>query len=261
MYKSRYKHIILLICIFSFSVIANGKNDRQFSTLDYKTVMTRLFETTKFSSIHEALWRPNFEDRMRFMASSDGYCHSGLDTTMNFTIGQVKYATIIFTTYNYQFQHRSECHACAQTLGIAVFKRELNQNWEVIEFTKNFAYFGQWGKLDGKISIVKLGKDRYCLKLKSAIGGGQGEDSGYSEFYNLNNGNVLRKIFSYKYFYSTVGAHGEKKGYTDDKSLKLIPDNNEYNLIEISTKNSHSKVIKKSVFKYSEEAGRYEIIQ
>ncbi len=196
---------------------------------------------------------------MRFPASSDGYCHSGLDTTMYFTIGQVKYATMIFATYEYQDKSRSECHACAPRLGIAIFKKESKQNWEIFEFRKNFTSFGQWGKLDGKMAIVKLGKDKYCLKLKSAIEGGQGYNSGYISFYSLTSYYGLHEIFSYTYFHSTVGAHGEKNGFIDEMSLKLIPDNNEYNLIEISTKNSHSKVIKKSVFKFSDNSERYEV--
>ena len=254
------KSLIHLFFTFFFSTISLAQNERSFKTLDYKSVMSRLFERAKFDSNHEALWRPDFEYAMNMPVSNDGYCHTALDTTMYFAIGKAKYAVMIFATYEYLSEYRVSCHACLPTLGIAIFTKYKGQNWRITRFKKNFTEFGQWGKIDGAISLVKLGKEIYGLNIKSAIGGNQGYVSGYSTFYNLHYISGFQELFSYVYYDSSVSAKGDKEGLTIEKSIKLLPSDNEYYTIEMSTENSCSKEVKKNVYKYTYELGRYDSV-
>jgi hypothetical protein len=198
---------------------------------------------------------------MNMPVSTDGYCHTALDTIMYFSVGGTKFATMIFATYEYLSESRDLCHACSPTLGIAIFTKYKGQNWRITGFKKNFTEFGQWGKIDGKISIINLGKDIYGLNIKSAIGGNQGYVSGYSTYYNLHYISGFHELFSYVYYDSSVSARGDIEGVTIEKSLKLLPSDNEYYTIEVSTKSSQSKLVKKSILKYTSELGRYDPVQ
>jgi hypothetical protein len=223
--------------------------------------MSRLFEKAKFDSKNEVVWQPDYEEVLNMPVSNDGYCHTDLDTTMYFSIGSAQYAVLIFATYKYLTEYRVSCHACSPTLGIALFIQEKGQDWRITQFKKNFTESGQWGKREGKMSIVQLGKEINGLNIESAIGGNQGYVSGYSTYYNLHYLSGFHELFSYVYYDSSVSALGINEGLTIEKTLKLVPSDHEYYNIEISTRNSLSKQVKKSIFKYANQSGRYDPVQ
>lgn len=250
-------NVIVLIFTLFFSSISRAQNEKSFASLGYKTVMSRLFETNVFTSNKEALWKPNYSEMIMMPVSDDGYCHTTMDTIMYFSDMNNKYATIIFATYEYIGDSRPSCHACSPTLGIAIFVNRNGKYWEIAQFEKNLTKCGSWGKKDGNFSIVKMGENRFCLNLKSAIGGNQGYVNGNSSFYTLDEYSRFRKVFSFVYYDSSVGAKVNEQGRIIEKFLKLLSSKDDYYTIELTTKCTNPKFIKKSTYDYSYELGIY----
>jgi len=254
-------NLIVLINLLFFSSFALAQNSRSFTSLDQRTVLSRLFESTKFNSDKEVLWKPNYSESIMMRVSDDGYCHTTLDTIMYFSAMNNKYATIIFSTYQYSGGTRESCHACSPTLGIAIFVNTKGTNWVIAQFEKDFTRCGEWGKNDAYFSIVKMGRDIFCLNIKTGIGGGQGYESGSSSYFSLDEYSKFKNVFSYIYLDSSVGAKGDKLGRVIEKSIKLLRTEDDHYTIELSSKNSHSKLMTKSKYKYSYGLGTYDLVQ
>lgn len=59
------KYKLTLTIFISFiisSFIANGQVEKSFNTLEFKTVMNRLFDRAVFNDKNEAVWMPNYEE-------------------------------------------------------------------------------------------------------------------------------------------------------------------------------------------------------
>lgn len=258
MNKGLLVSVLLVMCCSSVSL---AQTERSFSSLDFYTVMSRLFETDRFDSNKEALWKPNYSERIMMQVSDDGYCHTTVDTIMYFSSMNDKYATILFSTYDYIGGSRTSCHACSPTLGVAIFIKSKGENWKIAQFEKNLVQYGSWGKKDGSFSIVKMGKEFYCLRVKSGIDGNQGYVSGSSSYYLLDEYSHFSRVFFYIYMDSSVGAKGRKLGETTEKSIRLLPSNDDYYTIEMTTKSSHLKLSEKSIFKYFPESQTYNLVK
>lgn len=248
--------IILTLSIF-ISICVFGQNEKSFTTLDYKTVMIHLFDKVTYNARQEALWKPNYAERLNLSVSDDGFCHTVMDTTMYYTSGETKHAVVIFATYEYQSGVKVSCHACAPTLSIATFAKENGEDWQIVQFKKDFVSFGAWGKMLGRLGIEKLGEDFYCLKIQSAIDGNQGYERGITAYYSLNEYERFDEVFSYVYYDSNTGAMEVGKGYTEEMSIKILPAEDSYFGIELSSKRTDRKLIVKKKYKYSEEEQRY----
>lgn len=219
--------------------------------------MSRLFDHPSFNSKQEALWKPNYSERINMPVSDDGFCHTVLDTTLYYTSGNEKQAVLIFATYQYQTGVRTSCHVCSPLLSIATFRQADNKNWSIEQFKKDFIGMGAWGDRLGRLRIEKLGDDFYCLKVQSAVDGNQGYERGITSYYSLNSYDRLDEVFSFVYYDSNEGALEEGKGFTKETTMKLIPTADSYFCIELRTKLSGGKntVIKK--YKFSEDERHY----
>lgn len=239
-----------------FSIFVSGQTEKTFTTLDYKTVMTRLFDITNFNAQHEALWKPNYSERINMLVSDDGFCHTALDTSMYFNSGDIKHAVMIFSTSEYQGGMKASCHACAPTLSMATFTREKDGIWQLVQFKKDFIGFGAWGKRLGRFGIEKLGKDFYCLKAQTGIDSNQGYERGVTTFYSLNGYEQYHEVFSFVYYDSNEGAMEEGKGFTEKITMKTTP-KDDYYIVELSSKRTGRKLEVKKKYTYSEAVGRY----
>lgn len=246
--------LLFLLCL-SLSILK--PDEIIFQKLDYETVISRLFDNATFNSKQEALWKPNFSERINMPVSEDGFCHTVLDTSLYYTSENEKHAMLVFATYKYENGVRTSCHVCSPQLSIATFSQENKKSWRVEEFKKDFIGLGAWGKKQGQLSIEKLGTDFCCLKIKTAIYGNQGYESGITSFYSLNSFDKLNEVFSFVYYESNEGALGDGKGLTKETTIKVIPTDDNYFGIELTTNLSGRKntIIKK--YKYSEDERHY----
>ena len=247
----------VLLFVTWLSLIALNSDESNFQNLDSKTVLSRLFDNPTFNSKQEALWQPNYSERINMPVSDDGFCHTVLDTALYYTSGNEKQAVLIFATYQYQTGVRTSCHVCSPLLSIATFRQEDNKGWSIEQFKKEFIGMGAWGDRLGRLGIEKLGDDFYCLKVQSAVDGNQGYERGITSYYSLNSYDRLNEVFSFVYYDSNEGAMEDGKGYTEETSLKVMPEEDSYFGIELSSKRTDRKLIVKKKYKYSEEEERY----
>lgn len=253
---SSAKILTVAFILFVFDAV-KGQDEKSFTSLDTKTIISRLFDNPTFNSNQEALWKPNYSERINMPVSDDGFCHTVLDTTLYYITENEKHAVLIFATYEYQNGERTSCHACFPLLSVATFRQEDNKNWHIEQFKKDFVTLGAWGEMLGQMGIEKLGEDFYCLKVQSAVDGNQGYERGITSFYSLNNYEQLNEVFSFVYYDSNEGAMEEGKGTTEETGIRILPTNDVYYLIELNSQCTDRKVPVVSKFRYSEDDGRY----
>lgn len=218
--------------------------------------MPLLFDSVTYNAQKEAIWKPNYTEKINMPVSDDGFCHTEMDTIQYYNSGEIKHAIIIFATYEYVKGERSSCHACAPKLSIASFSKEMEGHWQIAQFRKDFVSFGAWGKRLGHLGIEKLGEDFYCLKVQSAIDGNQGYESGVTTFYSLNWYEQFNEAFSYVYYDSNEGAIEVGKGFTEKTTMNITPTADFYQ-IELSIKRTGRNLNEKKKFLYSEADGHF----
>ena len=250
MYKTP---LLSLLLILSFA--SNAQDEKLFRTLDRKTVMNRLFDGVTFNNLNEALWKPNYSERMNLPVSDDKVCHTVMDTVIYYSSDR---AVILFATYAYDQGERMLCHACAPAIGLATFIKT-GSNWELEQFQKCFLRnFGSYGST-GQFAVQKLGEKFYCLRLDSGIDGNQGYFSGANTYYSLTDYDQFKEVFYYVYSDSNEGAMDEGKGYTDETSISLIQGKPYYS-IELTTKRNNTSITGKKKYVFSEDKREFQIV-
>ena len=249
-----YKTTLLYILIFlSFTSIAQDEN--VFRALDRQTVMNRLFDGVTFNNRNEALWKPDYSERINLPVSDDKFCHTVMDTVIYYSSEK---AIILFATYAYEQGERMTCHACSPAIGLATFIKT-GSNWELEQFRKCFLQnFGSYGNT-GQFAVHKLGDKFYCLKLDTGIDGNQGYFAGTNTYYSLTDCDEFKEVFSYVYSDSNEGAMEEGKGYTDETAISLIPGKPYYS-IELTTKRNNKGISGKKKYIFSEDKREFELV-
>lgn len=248
--------LFLFLSIWPYFTVS-AQYEKSFATLNNKTVLSRLFDEVTYNSNQEALWKPNYSERINMPVSDDGFCHTVLDTTLYYTTENEEHAVLIFATYEYQNGERTSCHVCSPRISVATFIQEDNKSWSIEQFRKDFVGLGAWGEMLGQLSIEKLGEDFYCLKVQSAIDGNQGYMCSVTSYYSLNNYDYLSEVFSFVYYDSNEGAMEDGNGYTEKVKIRTIPSNESYYLIEENSQRTDRNVSVVRTFRYSEDDGRY----
>lgn len=240
---------------------------------DTVEILKRLFDNCEIrqndSSLiydvhYSAIWKPNLNERLQhYPISDDGYCHTFMDTIMYYkTVEHLRkeivteYAVIIFDHINIDMQG---CHACHPTLGLALFFKDKNGMWEILDFNKRFIESGERDER-GQLSIVDFGNNLFCLSEKS-FGGNMGEYSGGIAYYDLYNN--LSQIFSYCYVYdSDGGIDSNGKNFEHSESeLIITPIKNDYSILELRTKKSEKGNTVVEKYKYSTKLKAYELVK
>ncbi len=169
-----------------------------FNNLDSKTILPRLYDS-KIMDTTGILWKPNYSELKSTIVSYDGFCHTSIDTIMYFNDqNNTKCAVVVLDNYQYLIDypdstgiHIGGSHFSSLSLGIAVFKKTEENQWENYGFKKHFAslgYFGEYktGRDDqGKISLIKIADNYTCLSLIQGIGGNTGFFWGYEMLFNI----------------------------------------------------------------------------
>jgi len=253
-------------------------SDAIFNSLNYKILLSRLFDNPDFDTTQAAIWKPNYYERMTLPVSYDGRCHTNIDTIMYFIDqGKRKCACVILTTFNYRkgtFDDGTkikigDCHFCGVPVGIALLAETEDKNWELYKFEKAFTslgYFGTYrtGRQDsGQIGLKQIGDKWTCLSLIQGVGGNGGYLSGSETLYSIEefhlNGypnSTLSNLLSYSFFYSNVDAVGIKDHRKEETTaMKIIKKpRNYYNIDLITISNGKSAT---NHYKYSDDDNQY----
>ena len=253
--------------VFSF------KNDLIFKNLKDSTILSRLFDKPLLSENHEALWKPNYYERMSIGISADGYCHTNIDTILYFTSKNLKKnACVILTTYKYHYKKndstklsKGDCHFCGVPLGIALFQENKEKNWTLYAFEKQFASLGSFGTINkdkDKISLVEMGNSWTCLSLKNGINGNMGEYEGFEHFYSIEKelisgfpNRVLSTVFSFRYFSNYIGLNDEIE---DEITAKITLKKRETGYYPLQLIIKDNGKIRYEEYKYSTRLNQYE---
>lgn len=114
-----------------------------------------------------------------------------------------------------------DCHACAPTIGMAVFSQK-GPKWEIAAFNRAVTYAGGWGQPPVDIQLVQIGRSRHAVQVKN-VSGGQGEATAILELLIPWNGTItrgLRRVVSDAYACGDGG--GGLPCYANERTVKFI---------------------------------------
>jgi hypothetical protein len=211
--------LILLTAFFFFSktLVAQVERLETFDLADGQKLLSRLFDSDKFDTLGEVLWKPrNFADAVSANFSDDGYQHTALDTVLYFSSFGGKRAVAVFATQHYEKGEVTDCHSCGADISAAIFHETVSGRWQVEQFAKHFTALGSFGET-GEASLTQFGNDEWCLRLDMEWVG-QGVYSQYASFWDLED---LNRVFSYVVHEDNSGAVGDDplRGYFYDKTI------------------------------------------
>jgi hypothetical protein len=207
------KLVVLIHLIFAFTlagedqkvntdneVILEGRTEYQyFESLDSGVLIKSIFNPKFVTKNGEACWVPDECEMINYPVSDDGYCHTILDTIFYYSVKNEKRALVLFTSYEYTDGERSSYRASKPLLSIAQFEKNIRKNkWRLENLRKNFIFCGYFGDRSN-VSVVKLGRDFYCLKISNYSGGAGGGELLVEEFYSLEQfiNEFGKEVFSY----------------------------------------------------------------
>jgi hypothetical protein len=81
--------------------------------------------------------------------------------------------SFVLLTYAVPTRDGFDCHACAPTIGMAVFSQK-GLKWTMDASNRAITISGGWGKPPTDIQLVQIGPNRQAVKIID-VGGGQGE--------------------------------------------------------------------------------------
>jgi hypothetical protein len=173
------KTVIILAFIMLFGSCRPGQHsDVVLSSLDRQTLYPALFNVPAQNEWCQ--WEPSPSEKDSTNVSSDGLCHTRLDTILYYADAGTNRAVIIFGTYEFENGGMVFCHACNPMVSIAVAQKSEQNAWRVINFIKNFGTHGEWSA-QPDYRIGRLGRNDFLV-----------EDAGYS-----NQGIVQNWTFFY----------------------------------------------------------------
>lgn len=256
-----------------------GPFSTTFQSLEKEHLFNVLFDHPVLDSAGNALWRPNFAERLSIPIGFDGWVHTALDTLIYFEgKGGEECAAVIFAHYRMQMSSGkmeiAGSHFEGVPLGMALFKASSTTQWELYGFSKHFANLGYMGTYRtgredaGKISLKVIGDRWTCLSLKQGIGGSTGVFSGSESLYAIEErqlgtqkeeinfmmeekGHLFQKILSYPYFYSQALP----EPFEQKTTMQLIPRENDYFTIELIS--SANGKLSSEKYIYSEKEFRF----
>lgn len=184
---------------FLSSFPLRAQEDYVIPELEEEALLRLLFDVKQYSVDRGGAWLPDFEEGMNFNVSDDGYCYTNLDTAMLVPLEtgeddqDVSLALLVFTTYGYSGDERSDCHACAPDISLALYE-EVENGWSLRAFRKHVTQLGTFG-VRGDLSVVEVGEGLYALNMESGFTG-QGYTIGSSTLISMAPYNDLEEIFT-----------------------------------------------------------------
>ena len=134
---------IFFIILLLASCNSGNSGDVLLPALDHYSLYPALFNAE--AQNEWCLWKPTKAEKDSSNVSWDGYCHTRLDTVLNYIQSGITMAVVIFGTYEFDVDGIADCHACAPTVSVAVFQQNTKGYWRKIKFIKNFGPHGSWG--------------------------------------------------------------------------------------------------------------------
>jgi hypothetical protein len=231
---------ILSIFILVSSCHTNKENGTLLPSLEKQSLYPALF---KAEALNEwCLWKPTPAAKDSSNVSTDGFCHTRLDTILNYVDSGKNKAVMIFGTYVFDKNGLADCHACAPMVSIAVAHWTDNGNWQVLKFIKNFGKHGSYGQ-QPQYGIAHFGRNFFLLENWSYMS--QGDESSWKIFWHLPS--LVTSL--------EIGGEDDSGAKEDEKTVtnwdESIADTSENGITKV--------VIHKKGLVYEEGKGQYSV--
>lgn len=243
--------IILLLCSILSAKAFGQESDayKKFPVFNIQKVTEKLFGATAIK-INEYTWKPTYAELFDFAdnVSYDGYCHTKLDTAIDIKMNGSTYMLITFSTSNYATKNEiMDCHACAPTISVALFRKEADKSFTLEGFKKGFTSFGSYGQR-GQYAVEKIGADKSALVLISGYTN-QGYTVEGKTYYSLTSVPFLTQIFTYE-----TETSDSNTGDEESNTLKTMPNaaSEYYDLVITSKKNGKISPVKRKYSFYTD---------
>ena len=171
---------ILFIVFILASCQSPQQNGALLPSLDRQYLYEALFNAEAHNGWCQ--WKPTPAEKDSSNVSTDGFCHTRLDTILNYSDSGINKAVIIFGTYKFDKDGFADCHACAPMVSVAVAQWNGVSNWLVLKFIKNFGYHGSYGQ-QPKYDIARFG--RKCFLFEDWAYLAQGCQDSWKIFWHL----------------------------------------------------------------------------
>ncbi|MDR1056387.1 MAG: hypothetical protein LBL90_11355 [Prevotellaceae bacterium] len=236
---------------------------RMFKLENERDILSVLFDTEDFDVNERAVWTPNFDERLNFPVSYDGFCYTTMDKVLLYNDNFAR-AIIVFGTYEIMDDGQpNDGHSSAPMLSLAYFTQRGANEWELSTFRKSFVHHGSWGEM-GDVEIKQVGKQKFVLDLSWGYSN-MGEATSWTSYYSIPNFEVIFGIATAHSFTSFEDDDG--KAYDYETRLTVKPSDKEYfDIIAETTgtkpnnKEDEEVVISANndqLFYYNEQAGVY----
>ena len=195
----KMKNTILLLFMVCFNI--SYSQDFSFPINEnYGNIIKTLFQAELVNK-NEYKWKLNISDKFQFSEFEKDSLYTSIDTTFTFKENDKK-NTFIITSTNGKNQ---SCHACSPSLSLIKIEYDYDKNKIIVkDFKKFVTKYGTWGE-PGKVSLIKISNNEYCIKV---ISGYSGMGMTAATTYLFYNG---EKILSYT-------SYEDNSGATDDKT-------------------------------------------
>jgi len=140
--------------------------------------------------------------------------------------GKARAQAFFLVTYAVPANEESyDCHACAPTIGMAVFSQK-GSKWTIDASNRAITFAGEWGKPPTDIQLVQIGPNRQAVRIID-VGQGNGETTAVLDFLIPWNGTVtlgLERIVADD-DKGLCDADGGLQCYENRRTVKFIPNN------------------------------------
>ena len=172
--------VILSIFLLLASCQSKKSSINSLPSLDKQVLYTALFNAE--GKGEWCIWKPLPMKEDSINISTDGFCHTRLDTILFYSVATFRRAVVIFGTYEFEHGGMVFCHACNPIVSIAVAQRNKDSTWKVIKFIKNFGTHGSWSS-QPDYRIGQLGKIDFLIEDMDYSN--QGVTQNWTIYYHL----------------------------------------------------------------------------
>jgi len=188
------------------------------------------------------IWKPTPAEKDSSNFSTDGFCHTRLDTIMSYADSGTNKAVIIFGTYKFDKDGLTDCHACSPVVSIAVARWNDKGTWQVLKFIRNFGLHGSWGQ-QPRYSIANLGRNYFLVEDWGYTA--QGQTESWKIFWHLTSFVESLKINGY-----------DDSGWQANE--KMVTSWND-SISDASANGTTKVLVRKKGIVYEERKGQYSV--
>ena len=139
----------------------SSSSDVLLPSLDRQFLYPALFNTDEKNKW--CIWKPTPAEKDSSNVSTDGFCHTRVETILYYTDWEVSKAAVVFGTYEFDENGMIFSHGSAPMVCFAVAMKKDDRNWQVLRFIKNFGEHGSWGQQPA-YRVANFGRNYFLVE-------------------------------------------------------------------------------------------------